>query len=85
MSCDLILLHGNTIMNESVLTGESVPVMKSQLPFNDLKFENNTQERPYVLLAGTTCIETKYACCPFLPSLSEFFLCHLVPAKKKIP
>ena len=30
-SCDLVLLQGGCVVNESMLTGESVPVVKSAL------------------------------------------------------
>ena len=35
MPCDLILLNGSAVVNESMLTGESIPIIKSSLPYND--------------------------------------------------
>ena len=32
LPCDLVLLTGSAIVNESILTGESIPVMKQSLP-----------------------------------------------------
>ena len=34
MTCDLILLNGQAVMNESMLTGESVPVIKTPLQYS---------------------------------------------------
>ena len=45
-------------MNESMLTGESVPVIKHQLPISHKIFDAN-EDGAYILFAGTRCLETK--------------------------
>eukprot|EP01137_Pigoraptor_chileana_P031556 Opistho-2@19535 len=60
LPCDAVLLTGKCIVNESMLTGESVPVSKSALPRED-------RERPFLddvdkkstLYAGTRIIQTR--------------------------
>ena len=59
MPCDLILLNGSCIVNEAMLTGESIPVMKIGLPFNNNRYNANDDGRMSTIFAGTKCIETR--------------------------
>ncbi len=52
MPCDLALLTGSCIVNESMLTGESIPVIKNALPFtNDIY--DPIDDQKYTLYGGT--------------------------------
>ena len=56
LPCDLILLTGSAIMNESMLTGESVPVLKASLPIvADETFQEKLTDK-YTLHGGTQVI-----------------------------
>lgn len=33
--CDCILIRGASVMNESMLTGESIPALKQPIPYSD--------------------------------------------------
>jgi P-type E1-E2 ATPase len=55
MPCDLILLTGSCIVNESMLTGESIPVIKSSLPFTNDVYDPDTDTK-YTLYGGTKVI-----------------------------
>ena len=60
MPCDLILLNGSCVINESMLTGESIPIIKSALPYNNNLYNINADGKQSTLFAGTKCIETRY-------------------------
>lgn len=59
MPCDAILLNGSCIMNESMLTGESIPVLKNSLPYSEITYSLQ-EDKQYTLCAGTQCIQTRY-------------------------
>jgi len=52
--CDLVILDGKCLVDESLLTGESVPVLKTKLPKNDELFSEDNKEN--ILFAGTYCL-----------------------------
>jgi len=61
MTCDAILLNGNCIVNESMLTGESVPVIKTPLPAPERSediFSSEDHKRS-ILFNGTKIVQTR--------------------------
>jgi cation-transporting P-type ATPase 13A2 len=58
MPCDMILLTGSCIVNESMLTGESVPVIKNAImPTNEVYDSVNFDAtKKYTLFSGTKVI-----------------------------
>jgi len=59
MPCDAILLNGSCIMNEAMLTGESIPVTKNALPYNE-NIYNPAEDKNYTLFAGTICLQARF-------------------------
>lgn len=60
LPCDAVLLTGNCILNESMLTGESVPVTKTPVPANaDVVYDGKEHAR-HTLYCGTKVLQTRY-------------------------
>ncbi|XP_075194635.1 putative cation-transporting ATPase 13A4 [Anomaloglossus baeobatrachus] len=63
MSCDAILINGTCVVNEGMLTGESIPVTKTQLPSVDDKMPwkqySGEDYKRHVLFCGTEVIRTE--------------------------
>ncbi|KAM4771312.1 putative cation-transporting ATPase 13A4 [Rhinophrynus dorsalis] len=63
LSCDAILINGTCIMNEGMLTGECIPVTKTQLPHLDdtlpWKEYSGDDYKRHVLFCGTEAIRAE--------------------------
>lgn len=53
LPCDLILLTGSAIVNEAMLTGESVPVLKASIPVASTELYSEKESEKHTLYGGT--------------------------------
>ena len=58
MPCDCLLIQGTVIINEAMLTGESTPIIKSQIPQLKDHF-NYDADKKYFLFAGTKIVQKR--------------------------
>jgi P-type E1-E2 ATPase len=56
MPCDCILLTGTVIINEAMLTGESIPVIKTSLPIHQNDVYDADGHAKHTLFSGTNVI-----------------------------
>jgi cation-transporting P-type ATPase 13A2 len=58
LPCDCILVSGTVIVNESMLTGESTPIIKTHIPNTNASFDPQVDKK-YILFAGTKIIQKR--------------------------
>ncbi|XP_064135924.1 probable cation-transporting ATPase 13A4 [Loxodonta africana] len=66
MPCDAILIDGSCVVDEGMLTGESIPVTKTPLPKMDSavpwKMQSESDYKRHIIFCGTEVIQAKGAC-----------------------
>ncbi|XP_027791913.3 probable cation-transporting ATPase 13A4 [Marmota flaviventris] len=66
MPCDAILIDGSCVVDEGMLTGESIPVTKTPLLKTDSlvpwKLQSEADYKRHILFCGTEVIQAKAAC-----------------------
>ena len=59
MPCDAVLLTGSSILNEAMLTGESIPVIKNPLPNVSHQSYDPDEDKNHTLFSGTEVIQNR--------------------------
>ena len=71
LPCDAIVYLGQCLVDESALTGESVPMHKTQLPSNHNLFSED--EKGHFLYSGTRCLTSERLDEPSKPALGVVY------------
>jgi len=58
LPCDAILVSGTVILNESMLTGESTPIIKTYLPNTNQIFDPKVDNK-YLMYSGTKVVQKR--------------------------
>lgn len=58
MECDAVLVEGTCVVNESMLTGESIPITKISIPDENAPFNYDLQ-RQHIMFCGTEILQGK--------------------------
>lgn len=59
MECDAVLIEGTCVVNESMLTGESIPITKISIPDEDTVHFAYDLQRQHVVFCGTEILQGK--------------------------
>jgi magnesium-transporting ATPase (P-type) len=75
LPCDMVLLKGQCVINESMLTGESVPVVKSAVVPDEYDTYNPAagKHAKYTLFGGTHVLQIKQTNSPIVSAKNQFF------------
>lgn len=71
MTCDAILMQGQALIDEAALTGESVPMIKTQLPDSEADFSES--DKGHLLFSGTTVITSELIEDPSKPAIAMVY------------
>eukprot|EP01064_Diplonema_japonicum_P006799 TRINITY_DN1462_c2_g1_i2.p1 TRINITY_DN1462_c2_g1~~TRINITY_DN1462_c2_g1_i2.p1 ORF type:complete len:1143 (+),score=296.94 TRINITY_DN1462_c2_g1_i2:571-3999(+) len=56
--CDMLLLEGSVVVNESMLTGESTPLLKESIELReDHEILNVKRDKTHIVFCGTKCLQ----------------------------